>query len=386
MKNKLNLLFIGAVACILLALPVGTLLSPKSDYSIFENRSLAEAPVLTRETLLDGRFFDGAETWYKDHVVLRNQMLEAATLFQKYVLHKPAVNDILPSQGSLLPVVAPKYAPCASEEEIDAAADELAALKAAADTYGGQVIYMGVPGQITMFADSYPDCLSDTPRYFRATGEKFAGALEQAGIAFIDGHDYLTQEMYFRVDHHFGVTGGYAVYEKLCGAAGVRAVPKDRFTFSCLPNPFYGSRNRKIYDLTSIKDALEVFAPDALVPFDRYDNGQKVESKTLNLPENEQAIVTEDYMGGDIAETVLQTHRPELPDLLIYGDSYTNAVECFAYLSFNETRALDLRHYEEMSLCDYVRRHRPDFIVCIRDDGNYTNLTGNGVTTRSYNP
>ena len=289
MKKKLDLLFIGAAACLLLALPLGTALSPKSGYSIFENRTLAQAPALTWETLFGGQFFGEAETWYKDHVVMRNEMLKGATVFQKYVLQKPAVNDILPRQGSLLPVVAPKYAPCASEEEINQAAAELTALKEAADSYGGRVLYMGVPGQITMFADAYPDCLSDTPGYFRATGEKFAQALEAAGVPFIDGHEYLTKDMYFRVDHHFGVTGGWEVYEKLCALAGVEAVPKESFTFYRLPNPFYGSRNRKIYDLTPIKDTLEVFSPDGLVPFDRYDNGEKVPSKTLNLPENDTA-------------------------------------------------------------------------------------------------
>lgn len=381
MKNKLNILFIALVAGILAALPIGTIFAPKTDTSLFENRTLADPPVLTRETLLNGEFFEGAETWYKDHVVLRDKMLEACTVFQKYMLGKPAVNDILPSEGSLLPVVEPKYAACASDEEVAAAVEQVAALQEAADSYGGKIIYMGVPGQITIFADSYPACLADTPAYFRATGEKFAQALEDAGIEFIDGHGYLNQDMYFRVDHHFGVTGGYAVYEQLCAAASTQAVPQEHFSFYRLPNPFYGSRNRKIYDLTSIKDQLEVFSTDYDLPFDRYDNGEKVESKTLNLPEDEEAIVTEDYMGGDIAETLIQTHRPGLPNLLIYGDSYTNAVECFAYLSFNETRALDLRHYEEMSLCDYVKVHKPDFIVCIRDDGNYINLTGNGTTT-----
>ena len=28
-------------------------------------------------------------------------------------------------------------------------------------------------------------------------------------------------------------------------------------------------------------------------------------------------------MGGDIAETVIQTDRPELPNALIFGDSFT---------------------------------------------------------------
>lgn len=382
MKNKANLIFTALFFCFLLALPIGTLLSRKGDYSIFENRSLAEAPSsgTSLDAVLDGQFFQDLETWYKDHVVLRDNILKACTLYQM-VLGKPAVNDIITRDGSLLPVVEPKYAARASDEEIAAEVSQLAALNETARAYDGEFIYFGVPGQITMFADSYPDCLSDTPGYFRETAKKFQEELTEAGITFVDGWDYLTQDMYYRVDHHFGVTGGYKVYEQICARTGVEAVPMESFDFYRLPNPFYGSRNRKIYDMTPVSDSLEVFSTDIDIPFDRYDNGRQVPSVTIPLPEDDSAVVTENYMGGDIAETVIETHRPDLPNLLIYGDSYTNSVECFAYMSFNETRSLDLRHYDEMTLCEYVERYKPDYIVCIRDDGNYTTLSGNGRLT-----
>ena len=73
------------------------------------------------------------------------------------------------------------------------------------------------------------------------------------------------------------------------------------------------------------------------------------------------------YMGGDVGETVIRTNRPKLPSILIYGDSFTNPVECLAYYSFDEMRSLDLRHYREMSLADYIRLHQPDIVVGIRD-------------------
>ena len=73
------------------------------------------------------------------------------------------------------------------------------------------------------------------------------------------------------------------------------------------------------------------------------------------------------FMGGVIANTVIDTHREELPSILIYGDSFTNAMECVAYLSFDEMHSLDLRHYHEMSLEGYIQKFQPDVVVCIRD-------------------
>ena len=68
------------------------------------------------------------------------------------------------------------------------------------------------------------------------------------------------------------------------------------------------------------------------------------------------------YMGGDVGETVIETGRPDLPSILIYGDSFTNPVECLAYYSFDEMRSIDLRHYKDMTLA-----YQPDIVVGIRD-------------------
>ena len=85
------------------------------------------------------------------------------------------------------------------------------------------------------------------------------------------------------------------------------------------------------------------------------------------------------YMGGDFAETVLETNRPELPNVLIFGDSFTNALETLLYASFNETRILDLRHYQDMSLRDYITEHQPDVVLCIQNDTFYYTASGNGA-------
>ena len=83
-------------------------------------------------------------------------------------------------------------------------------------------------------------------------------------------------------------------------------------------------------------------------------------------------------MCGDISETVLQTDRPELPDALMFGDSFTNPLETIWYASFDETRSLDLRYHTELSLLDYVEEYRPQVVVCVRDYEQMLNLYGNG--------
>lgn len=381
MKKAVNIIFICIVMAILFAIPSATWFSEKQEHSVFENRTLATAPELSVENIMSGDYFDLAETYFKDHIVLRDKMLENYTNIQMNILLKPVVSDIIMSDTELLPYVAQKKADHASMEEIEAETEQLLKLKETADSYGGKLIYIGVPGQITMFSDLYPESLSDIPSYNLETEKLFAKALEENDIKFISAREFLTKDNYFKTDHHYDLSGAYKIYRRICEETGVSAIEESEFSYTTLENTFYGSRSRKIYNLTSLSDKLTVIEPYTKIPFTRYDNGTEVDASVIALPENEDSIVSySQYMGGDKAETLIDTERDELPSILIYGDSYTNAVECFAYLSFNETRSVDLRHYGAMTLCDYAEKYKPDYIICIRDDGNYVSLEGNGKT------
>ena len=122
---------------------------------------------------------------------------------------------------------------------------------------------------------------------------------------------------------------------------------------------FYHRRNLRCLH------SLILFIRDRL---QKIDNGAAAEATVYALPGSDAEPLTYGlYMGGDIAETVIRTDRPELPNALIFGDSFTNPVECLAYYSFNELRSVDLRHYTVQSLSDYIAAYQPDVVLCVRD-------------------
>jgi hypothetical protein len=145
-----------------------------------------------------------------------------------------------------------------------------------------------------------------------------------------------------------------------------------------LPNPFGGSRNRQIYYMQPASEQIKIAYPKIKIPYEKFNNG-KADNKLYYLAENEAAMINYGvYMGGDWAETVIRTNNNKLPNLLVFGDSFTNALEPLLYAHFNETRVLDLRHYNKMSLYEYIDEYNPDVVVMVRDDLNYGNLEGNG--------
>ena len=167
---------------------------------------------------------------------------------------------------------------------------------------------------------------------------------------------------YSRVDHHYTLKGAYVTYQSVCEAFGIRA---SEISIAETQSDLLGTYNRKLYDLSPVREAMQA-VQTPFPEYERLDNGAASDTPLIRIRGSGQSLYG-DYMGGDIAETVIQTDRPELPNALIFGDSFTNPVECLAYYSFNELRSVDLRHYTVQSLSDYIAAYQPDVVLCVRD-------------------
>ena len=98
--------FLLCLLAALLAVPAGTALwSRKDATAYYENRSLAEFPGLTAESLWDGTLGSGLESWYSDHVPGRTTLLKADTAVQMNLLRRPAVNEVVFAGDVLLPLL-----------------------------------------------------------------------------------------------------------------------------------------------------------------------------------------------------------------------------------------------------------------------------------------
>ncbi len=365
---------------------------PKAETSYYENRTLAQQPTLSLSALWDGSFFDELDAYLSDHALGRETLIRLHTDIDLNVLHRLQVNDIIPSDGKLLY----DYGICPIDTETlrqSAAdmADQLQLLNDRVTSYGGVFLYVAVPGQTNYYADSYPSCLQGAVRYYSAVRDVFVDEMQSRDIPILDMEPVFAQQgnpdwYYFATDHHYSCYGALATYQaaqrRINALTGdpPRYLNTDDFDFETISNPFTGSRGRKIYNLTDIHDTLVIEHLRNPVAFRRFDNGVEVQPTLFSLPEDTQTSVSyAAFMGGDKAETILQTDRPELPNLLIFGDSFTNAFETIIYADYNETRSLDLRYYEDMGLLDYVAQFQPDVVICLRDYTGLLESEGNGT-------
>ena len=393
MQKLTNRAFLALLLAVLLAVPAGVALwSHKETTAYYENRTLAERPALIWESLWDGSFGIAFESWYSDHIPGRTALLKADTRVQMDILDRPVVNDVvLEAEDVLVPFQ--EYAEQTDAEYAEAAvpiADGFGKLNAHIEANGGVFRYVGFLEQRFYFADRYPDYLDSHETESAAADAIFAQALEDRGVSFLDmGAMYETRGnpagYYSTVDHHYNYYGAYAAYRAILddlNAAGfdLPVLTEADIDFVELPNPYIGTRNRKLYNLWPNDEKAVIGVQREPVTFTRTDNGQPSSRALFVYPQEAYMPTTYSlYMGGDFAETVLETNRPELPDALIFGDSFTNALETLLYASFDETHILDLRHYTEKSLKDYISKYRPDIVLCIQNNTFYYTATGNSA-------
>jgi len=384
--------FLALLLAVLFAVPAGVILwSHRETTAYYENRTLAERPTLTWQSLWDGTFATAFESWFSDHAPGRTTLLEADTAVQMKVLRRPVVNDIvLSADGVLVPFLSyDEYTEQDYAGPAASIAENYGKLNDHVKANGGSFYFVGLPEQRVYFEEKFPDYLNNHETEAQTADALFIQALEDQGVRFLNMeavYDELgrPEEFYSTVDHHYNYYGAYTAYRSIMDTLAsdgwdLPVLTEDKIDLVEQPFPYIGSRNRKLYNLWPNTDKAVIGVQKDPVAFTRYDNGELSEKPLFILPEDPVMPTTYNlYMGGDFGETVLETDRPELPDVLIFGDSFTNALETLLYASFDETHILDLRYYTDKSLKDYISDYQPDIVLCVQNDTFYYTTTGNG--------
>lgn len=380
MKKSAEMIMICFFLIMIFSMSILTIISSKENYSVFENRALATRPTINKNDLLSGKYFKNWDTYISDHIYLRDEMFSTYVNFQMNVLKKPVVNNTVICGDTLLPFMGyPTLDLATLQVQINHMANELGALHELISSYGGKFLYVGIPEQHSILRDAYPWYMNNDDKRLSATETMFFSSLHEKSIPYINMYPLFkngANDYYSKIDHHFTYQGAYYTYQNIMKA--LKIVPQE-FDIHTIPNPYYGSRNRKLYNQFKTTEYLQIGYPKGPVPFTREDNDKLVSNILFTIPKSENTPVTYTaYMGGDVAETIIRTNRTEFPNILIFGDSFTNPLESMIYIHGNETRSLDLRHYKKKSLFSYVKEYKPDIVLCIRDDTMYWNADGNG--------
>ena len=390
-KRSAALIFSLLFCFALVSVPAVTLWRPKETRSYYENRNLAPIPDLSWEATANGSYFEDLEGYFCDHAALRTTVLKLSARTDLNLLRRPVVNDVV-IDGDLLLAREPYETVDSQAAAVLAgqAADRLSQLSQLVESWGGSFLYVAVPSHYAYFEDRYPAYLNNRAEYTAAANQAFFSALDQRHVPYLDvgrlwEREGRPEEYMSSVDHHWTLTGCLSAYRQIMdclnerSGLGLTVLGDADLVLNTLPNPYLGSHARKLCGQWKSAEQLSFAELLEPIPFTRRNDGQEAAPVLFAFPSGQWAEIDYTfYMGGDISETILDTDRPELPSILIYGDSYTNLMETLLYASFDETRSLDLRYCDAMSLLEYTEQYRPEVVLCIRDYEQLLNLTGNG--------
>ena len=384
--SKYNLLILFML--MIIVVPIGTFAREEQTISDIENRTLATKPILTKESLFNGEYFSGWETYFSDHIIGRDNLIKSYTLLNMNILDKKKINDIaIGKNGELLPFYTETLSANFENHlnNIPNMVNLLVDLTDYIESYGGEFYYIGLPGQSTFFKDSYLDYFDNKEELVLSTEKNMFSLLDENNIKYVNMHEifrnYPNENYYLKTDHHFTFTGAYKTYETIINTAKIDLnisdpIKLEEMDLIEIKQPILGSRNRQIYYLQDTNEKVIVANLKNPIEYTKYVNG--IEDNRLYYYDENERPTYNTYMDGDKAEIVTDTNRPELPNLLIFGDSFTNALEPLLFYHFNQTRILDLRHYTELNIYEYIDKYKPDMVITVRDNLYYGSEEGNG--------
>ena len=392
-----SILFAAGIIAFLVLSGFFTLIRKPVFSSYYENRSLEAIPEYSSAGVLDGSYFSSLNMYLQEHAVGRNTLLRWETFLNLDILQRPVVSDVVIGDDVLLAWQDFwLYGQDDLKESAEAAAERIAHHARTAEENGGRFYYIAVPHQALAFADEYPPYLQSHEDFYRDASSFLADALQDRSVSFLDMWKVFQSagnlvSISSRTDNHFSIIGALetcrCLLDQIREDTGyeLRFLDDENCHVEWLPNHYLGSRSRKLFDLWPSDERLGIVVTEGEPRFTRTDKaswleGQQESSCIYSLPASPDEVISYNiYMGGDWGCTEIRTDRHELPSILIYGDSFTNPVECLLWQGFDTMYSFDFRHYSEYDLDELIARYKPEIVVCIRDYEAVLKSDGNGL-------
>ncbi|MGG6312245.1 DHHW family protein [Paenibacillus macerans] len=210
-----------------------------------------------------------------------------------------------------------------------------------------------------MEAEKYQE-LSDSQK---SAFEHINGLLD-SGIGRIDVYgalqQHISEDVYFRTDHHWTALGAYYAYVNLMDVMGEEAVPLSSYSTGKIEN-FLGSSYKATlsFRLKMHPDTITYYPPFAESTYTRHlTTGKAVSGKVVN-PDYAKANngFYAVFLGGDFPWGEIETDERNDKRIAVVKDSYGNALIPFLIPHFETVYYVDPRYYNG-NLTDFVQEHQ----------------------------
>ncbi len=327
----------SAVLCFTLFFGLLTLVLPKKKTSASENRVLASFPAMHLSDLASGEWQSDLETWYSDHFVGRDGFTGLYRTVRRAMGQRDASGVYFGKNGHLFLI---PTAPDA--EQVDSLAAAISGFAAAHEDLRCCVAI--APNAVSIqsaylprYAEGMNQQVQLTDFYSRLSGVKkanlYAALLPHSG-----------EEIYYRTDHHWTSLGAKYAFETVADSLAIEDLVSEYDTVQ-VSKRFSGTLAARS-GVHGTYDSIDIWLPKTDVQYyvQYPDTGESAPSmyRREALSGRDQYAV---FFGGNYGTVAIRTTASTGRSLLVFKDSYANAMMQFLYPYFEEIVMVDPRYF-----------------------------------------
>ena len=347
--------FLTAFFCLFLGgLLVWHVLLPDRAKSETANRTLAQYPVFSWASLVDGSYTEGVEEYFADQFPLRDGWTGLKARAEQFI-GKSEFNGVSLCGDTLISKVDRP-----NQSLVDKNLSYVDRLEGKTDI----PVHLGlIPSAAEVWRDKLPAGADswDQTALLGNSDIGFWGALSAHG----------DEAIYYRTDHHWTTLGAFYGANALLEALGREPLKESDFTPERASDAFNGT----LYSQSGIHwlapDTMEFWAEDAGLDVTSWRNGTPAPGCLYDRAYLEKKDKYSAFLGGNQPLCVIRNENiTDGGKLLLIRDSYADALAPFLAQRFSEVHLLDLRYYRA-SAAQYAEENGIDDICVLYSAQNF---------------
>jgi len=340
-KDNLMKTIIGILMlALLIGMAVFHFVQTDKAYSSKEKRTLQQLPELTLETLTDGSWMEKMGIYLADQFPLRDTWMAFESNFS-VLLGKTQSNGVYYSQNDRLIEQFETPDVVLRQKTLDAVN------QFGENIPNSHLYFCLVPTAITIYEEDLPLFVEDgiEQSYLDAFSE---GLSEH--IQFIAVTDALKNQketgtsVYYRTDHHWTTEGAYAAYKEIAQTIGWETAELDK---GVVCNQFRGSLSASSGYSTHNLDAITLYQNEKTSVFVHHGDTREVTSSLYDIEKLDSDNPYEVFLGGNESTITIETSAEADRTLLLFKDSYANALIPFLIDHYSTIQVVDPRYYND---------------------------------------
>lgn len=347
--KKYFILFIAACMVLCLIPSIGMLFFPTTETT--ENKAMAEKPkLMTEEGKANKAFFQDFESYFNEHIALRNQLLYSDAMIQSTLFQESNVSGVIRGTDGWLYYSSTLNdylgTDVLSERQLHNLAHNFRLIQNYVEAQGKDFVLMIAPNKNTLYGDNMPYYKSYVVNQ-EHSAVLLGSILEQQNINYLDLFKLFEEQeevLYLKRDSHWNMKGANLAYNGIMDSLNL---PHEDYSDKepILVNNEKGDLNKMLYSFY----------------------GQPEENYDYNLTQEYVYTSNEKDVEGRWLITENQTGTGTL---LMFRDSFGNTL--IPFLS-NEFRTAYYSKGEPNALARYMETYSPDCVVIEKVERNIAN-------------